>query len=119
MKGQKGINRTQLAAQYGVSQEQLDQRTAWAETPSMVAKRSRANVEAASVLAAATAEERPITDDDVLRVLRLWAIKENRTRTGVIPQGKPFVLSETMGLLNCQGGRLIATLHVKQYPKML
>merc|ERR1719215_1686144 len=30
-----------------------------------------------------------------------------------------FVHSETIGLLHCPGGRLLATLHTKQYPKVL
>lgn len=115
----EALCKAKLSAKFGVKAADLAQGTGWAESPSMVAQRSRANVEAARLLEVAEAEGRGITDDDVLRVLRLWAIRRNGDRKNVMPEGVKWVHCETVGLLHCSGGRLIATLHSKQYPKVL
>merc|ERR1719210_841964 len=89
------------------------------ESPAMAQQRAHANEEAAAVLEAAAGEARGVSDDDVLRVLRLWAIQKNGDRKSVMPDGATCVHSETVGLLQCSGSRLEATLHTKQYPKVL
>jgi hypothetical protein len=119
VKQKQMFQKAKLAAQFGVKPENLAQGTRWAESPSMIAMRSRANVEAASILDAAAAEGRKVSDEDVLRVLRLWAVKKNCDRKNVMPDGTSWVHSETVGLLHCSGTKLLATLHTKQYPKVI
>jgi len=118
-KGKEAYRKAMVSVGFGVKAENLAQGTGWAESSTMVAMRSKANVEAGSILEAAAAESRKINDADVLKVLRLWAVKKNLDRKNVMPEGKNFVYSENIGLLHCSGGRLIATLHTKQYPKVL
>ena len=43
---------------------------------------------------------------DVLAVLRLWRFKPNKNRKNAIPDGDPFVYSETMGLVRSRTGRI-------------
>jgi len=111
----EALRKARLSAKFGVKVEDMATRVSWAETPTMVASRSRANVEAAKILD----EKRKIVDNDVLRVLRLWAIKRNNDRKNVFPDGVSWVHSEVIGLLHCSGGRLIATLHTRSYPKVV
>jgi len=39
-----------------------------------------------------------VQDEDVLRALRQWGFRRNSGRTNVIPEGKDFVFSDTLGL---------------------
>jgi len=116
----EALRKARMCVKFGVKADELAQGTGWAETPEMVAMRSKANVEAARVLDLVAAEEgRKVTDADVLGVLRLWAVKQNRDRKMVMPEGSAWVHSETCGLLQCKGADLMATYHVKQYPKVM
>jgi len=115
----EALRKAKLSAKFGVKVEDMAAGVGWAESPDMVARRSRANVEATKILEAATTEGRKITTEEVLRVLRLWAVKKNGDRKNVMPTGTTWVHSETIGLLHCSGGRLIATLHTRAYPKVL
>lgn len=119
MEQKEAYRKAQLSAQYGVKADELAKGTGWAESPAMVAMRSRANLEASSILDNVEAETRKVTDEDVLKVLRLWAVKKNGDRKNVFPDGMNWVHSETIGLLHCAGSRLMATLHCNQYPKVL
>ena len=59
---------------------------------------------------------KPITGDgDLLEVLQLWRFKPNRTRKNVVPEGAPFVFSETLGLVRSRTGKLIMTNITRQY----
>jgi len=118
-KVRQALRKAKLSAKFGVKVEDMAAGVGWAESPSMVASRSRANVEATKILEEAAAEGRKITSEEVLRVLRLWAVKRNGDRKNVMPEGMTWVHSETIGLLHCSGGRLIATLHTRAYPKVL
>ena len=48
-------------------------------------------------------QSRPITDEDVLSVLSSWSVKKNVDRRNVMPEGSPYVLSETFGLVRKRG----------------
>lgn len=81
--------------------------------------RREAQQEAARILKDAKADgNRPITDDDVLRCLRLWGFKENQNRGNVMPEGATFVHSDTIGLIKmstCE--RTLVTCGTKRYPE--
>uniref|UniRef100_A0A7S4QAD1 Uncharacterized protein n=1 Tax=Alexandrium monilatum TaxID=311494 RepID=A0A7S4QAD1_9DINO len=79
--------------------------------------RRKAQKEAASILEAAKAEgNRAISDEEVLRCLRLWGFKENENRGNVMPEGVTFVHSDTIGLIKmstCE--RTLVTVGSKRY----
>ena len=54
-------------------------------------------------------------DGDLLEVLQRWRFKPNRTRKNVVPEGAPFVFSETLGLVRSRTGKLIMTNITRQY----
>ena len=54
-------------------------------------------------------------DGDLLEVLQLWRFKPNRTRKNVVPEGVPFVFSETLGLVRSRTGKFIMTNIARQY----
>ena len=57
-------------------------------------------------------------DGDLLEVLQLWRFKPNRTRKNVVPEGVPFVFSETLGLVRSLSGKLIMTNITRQYDRV-
>ncbi|CAK0849162.1 unnamed protein product [Prorocentrum cordatum] len=62
--------------------------------------RRKAQERAREILKAADQQGgRPVTDDELLSCLRLWAFKENTNRTNVTPEGETFVYSDTIGLI--------------------
>eukprot|EP00927_Polykrikos_kofoidii_P078335 TRINITY_DN7516_c0_g1_i1.p1 TRINITY_DN7516_c0_g1~~TRINITY_DN7516_c0_g1_i1.p1 ORF type:complete len:480 (+),score=52.83 TRINITY_DN7516_c0_g1_i1:75-1514(+) len=67
-------------------------------------QRQRANSEAHRRLALAQEHGRPISDADVLAVLRLWRFLPNRFRTNVLPKGVDSVDSCTLGLISDRAG---------------
>ena len=77
-------------------------------------KRSRkgANTEAEVLLASGCA----ITDETILRVLRLWQFTENVTRANVMPRGVDFVFSETLGLVSTRDGKVTVSKLTKRFP---
>ena len=56
-----------------------------------------------------------IGDIDVVEVLRLWRFKPNKSRKNVIPDGAPFVYSETIGLVRSRTGRIAMTEITRTY----
>jgi len=103
-----------LSAKFGVNVEDMD----LSEWPAMAAARSRANVEAQNILEQTEVEGgRKITDEEVLRVLRLWAIKRNRGRRNTMPTGMSWVHCEVVGLNSTRGN--FATRHTREYPKVM
>ena len=77
-------------------------------------KRSRkgANTEAEVLLASGCA----ITDETILRVLRMWQFTENVTRANVMPRGVNFVFSETLGLVSTRDGKVTVSKLTKRFP---
>ena len=77
-------------------------------------KRSRkgANSKAEELLDSSCA----ITDEIILRVLRMWLFSENTTRANVMPRGVDFVFSETLGLVSTRNGQVTASRLTKRYP---
>jgi len=48
-----------------------------------------------------------ISDSDMLQVLRAWGFRRNDARKNVLPQGKDWVHSDTLGLVRSRDGRVI------------
>jgi len=71
------------------------------------AKRKHANIEARRRLVLANKQGRHVSDADVLAVLRLWAFEQNRNRPNVLPKGKKWVYSATLGLIRDRTGHLM------------
>jgi len=119
LRAKRALSKASLSKKFGIKVEDLAQGTSWAECPQMIAARSRANVEAESVLDEVARTGRKVSDEDVLRVLRLWAIRRNADRKVVMPEGVRMVHSETVGLLRCKGNEYLATFHCREYPKVM
>ena len=49
---------------------------------------------------------RMVTDADVLRLLRQWAFRKNKSRRNVLPPGSDFVESDTLGIVATRDGRV-------------
>ena len=77
-------------------------------------KRSRkgANSKAEELLDSGCA----ITEEKILRVLRMWQFTENVSRANVMPRGVDFVFSETLGLVSTRNGQVTASRLTKRYP---
>merc|ERR1719343_1630835 len=70
-------------------------------------KREYANKEARERLAAARENCRPVSDTDVLAVLRLWPFLPNKFRVNVMPKGVKQVNSTTVGIIGDRTGRTL------------
>lgn len=89
-----------VAKKLGVDRRQLTANKTTAETTEVRASRLAANELAKMVLKDVAATRRKISDRDVVAVLRMWGFKENSNRGNVIPEGKTFVFSDTLGLVS-------------------
>ena len=79
------------------------------ETAQMQRGRLIADATAAQILERAAVDGGRITDDDILRVFRQWRFKKNDVRTNVLPEGKPWVFSDTLGLIRDRCGKYMLT----------
>mmetsp|Transcript_44893 Transcript_44893/g.143815 ORF Transcript_44893/g.143815 Transcript_44893/m.143815 type:complete len:563 (-) Transcript_44893:64-1752(-) len=62
----------------------------------------------------------PISDDDVLEVLRVWSFTMNPVRKNVIPEGESWVFSDTMGLVRSRcTGKPVESRLSSDYPDIL
>jgi len=76
--------------------------------------RHKAEQKAGELLAKLPSE--PVTDEEILGVLRRWRFKWNKTRKNVIPTGKHAVHSDTLGLVHRLDGRLVPTRATMKHP---
>ena len=79
------------------------------ETAQMQRGRLIADATAAQILERAEVDGGRITDDDIMRVFRQWRFKRNDARTNVLPEGKPWVFSDTLGLIRDRCGKYMLT----------
>mmetsp|Transcript_124233 Transcript_124233/g.247551 ORF Transcript_124233/g.247551 Transcript_124233/m.247551 type:complete len:510 (+) Transcript_124233:70-1599(+) len=86
----------------------------WMETTEMREKRLRAESAAEEVLK--QAEEVPVTDQQLLDVLRQWGFRKNNVRRNVLPTGKTWVESDTLGLMRNQAGVFNVSISSRAYP---
>jgi len=86
----------------------------WMETTEMREKRLRAEKAAEEVLK--QAEEVPVTDQQLLEVLRKWGFRKNSIRRSVLPNGKQWVESDTLGLMRNQAGVFSVSISTREYP---
>jgi len=89
-----------VAEKLGVDRRVLTGNKVTSETTEVRAARLAANELAKMVLKDVADKRRKICDRDVVAVLRMWGFKENTNRRGVIPDGKDFVFSDTLGLVS-------------------
>ena len=66
-------------------------------------------------LAGKLIEQTHLSNDNVLKVLRLWHFNHNRSRANVMPAGVDSVQSDTLGLVRSRDGRVIATMNIVKY----
>ena len=78
--------------------------------------REMANERARLIMVKRDRECRPISDDDILAILRLWGFRKNRSRQNVIPDGSQYVLSDTLGLVSDRRGATVAAMHTLAFP---
>eukprot|EP00747_Dinoflagellata_sp_TGD_P120381 gnl/TRDRNA2_/TRDRNA2_173229_c0_seq5.p1 gnl/TRDRNA2_/TRDRNA2_173229_c0~~gnl/TRDRNA2_/TRDRNA2_173229_c0_seq5.p1 ORF type:complete len:896 (-),score=161.02 gnl/TRDRNA2_/TRDRNA2_173229_c0_seq5:19-2706(-) len=71
------------------------------QQPSVERDRKAANDLAKQILAELQAGAAP-SDEQVLQVLRKWGFEENTSRVNVLPDGKSFVHSDTLGLITAR-----------------
>ena len=66
-------------------------------------------------LAGQLLDQTHVSDDGVLKVLRLWHFNHNRTRANVMPAGVDSVQSDTLGLVRSRDGRVLATISTVKF----
>eukprot|EP00933_Yihiella_yeosuensis_P035971 TRINITY_DN2966_c0_g2_i1.p1 TRINITY_DN2966_c0_g2~~TRINITY_DN2966_c0_g2_i1.p1 ORF type:complete len:487 (-),score=123.84 TRINITY_DN2966_c0_g2_i1:185-1645(-) len=110
--------RKELAKNLGLKLEDLQVSKGGGESTLMRAHRLVANREATKRLAAAAKAKRPITPDEVLKTLQEWAFARNPNRTNVLPNGRDWVWSDTIGLLRDRMGDIHLTRPTERYPEV-
>eukprot|EP00421_Protoceratium_reticulatum_P043604 CAMPEP_0168444948 /NCGR_PEP_ID=MMETSP0228-20121227/45311_1 /TAXON_ID=133427 /ORGANISM="Protoceratium reticulatum, Strain CCCM 535 (=CCMP 1889)" /LENGTH=408 /DNA_ID=CAMNT_0008459405 /DNA_START=62 /DNA_END=1285 /DNA_ORIENTATION=- len=89
------------------------------ETNDLQAQRLAADCEACNALSRADKAGTRITDKDVHSAMELWAFRKNESRQNVLPEGKTWVNSDTLGLIRDRTGRYMATPPTKDYPHFM
>ena len=72
-------------------------------------RRGAANAAAAGLLAASQAAGTPVSRSDVEGVLLSWGFGRNARRANVCPDGKTWVRSDSLGLIQTRDGKVEAT----------
>lgn len=111
--------RRELCKRCGLKPEDLKMEAAWNETLWSRAHRLLANRYAQEFLDEAARSKKAITKEQVLKVLKSWAFGRNTGRQNVMPKGKDFVWSDTVGLLRDRTGDIHVTGPSKRYPAVV
>lgn len=82
------------------------------EDKSLPAQRRAANVHAADILS----KNNSITKAHVEELLNLWGFEENFSRKNVVPRGKSFVYSDSLGAVRTRTGEVHVTQATSMYP---
>ena len=61
---------------------------------------------------------RMVTDSEVLRVLRQWSFRKNRTRKNVRPDGADHVESDTLGIVATRDGRVCLSKQTRKHTNL-
>lgn len=86
------------------------------EKQEVTRRRRIANSVAKSLLEEAHEQSRPVSDQDVLTALRVWGFGKNEQRTNVLPKGKTWVHSDTLGLLRTRSQRTCVAAASRAHP---
>jgi hypothetical protein len=74
---------------------------------------------AADALAARTLKAgKKVTQDDVTAVLERWGFSENLNRLNVLPEGRKFIYSDTLGAIRRRTGEVGVTPPTTRYPNV-
>eukprot|EP00927_Polykrikos_kofoidii_P034791 TRINITY_DN29435_c0_g1_i1.p1 TRINITY_DN29435_c0_g1~~TRINITY_DN29435_c0_g1_i1.p1 ORF type:complete len:360 (+),score=55.90 TRINITY_DN29435_c0_g1_i1:95-1174(+) len=86
------------------------------EKQEVTRRRRIANSVAKSLLEEAHEQNRPVGDQDVLTALRVWGFLKNEQRTNVLPKGRTWVHSDTLGLLRTRSQRTCIAAASRAHP---
>ena len=81
----------------------------------MPRSRRRANQDAWAILEG-LGEDANLPDADVLKVLRTWRFKRNKTRRNVMQDGEEWIYSDTLGFVRDRKGRVCLTKTTQEHP---
>eukprot|EP00931_Biecheleriopsis_adriatica_P092312 TRINITY_DN66128_c0_g1_i1.p1 TRINITY_DN66128_c0_g1~~TRINITY_DN66128_c0_g1_i1.p1 ORF type:complete len:539 (+),score=113.61 TRINITY_DN66128_c0_g1_i1:243-1619(+) len=108
----------ELARKLGLPLAELQVFQGCEETLDDRASRLVAQKDAKEILEAADREGRIVTDEEMVRVLERWSFKKNNTRNNVMPKGRDWVFSDTLGMLRDRQGDIHLTAPTRRYPQV-
>lgn len=109
----------ELAKRCGLKLQDLRDDKNAGESAIMRAHRLVAQRTAKAALLAAKAEGRRVTDDEVTRTLQEWSFARNANRNNVMPDGRDWVWSDTLGLMRDRIGSIHITRATGKYPEVV
>lgn len=110
--------RRELARQLGIKVEEIGDSAGWGESLQVRGNRLLAQKEAKERLERADKTGTPISDEDVLWILKRWAFFKNPWRQNVMKEGQDYVFSDTLGLLRDRQGDIHLTSPTRRYPQV-
>jgi hypothetical protein len=124
---EKKVKEPRVTPQKGARDEQPTQAGAASgdeDQPEEVSESVQANRKEACALAAELVQQskkrrQKLTDDDLIKVLKLWKFGQNTSRTNVIPDGKQYVHSDTFGVVSMLTGEAMASHCVRSAPEVM
>mmetsp|Transcript_19346 Transcript_19346/g.56213 ORF Transcript_19346/g.56213 Transcript_19346/m.56213 type:complete len:711 (+) Transcript_19346:72-2204(+) len=108
----------EVADRLGVDRRNLTSNKQGGLSVELHATRIEAEVMSKLILETADTERQPVTDADVLHVLRLWGFRQNVTRQNVMREGVEWVNSDTLGLLAGYDGTVSVNGATRFYPSV-
>jgi len=105
-----------IAKKLGMTVESSEEIEATGESTEIRLQRRVADAIAAQKLRDATKAGKKITDADVSEVLSCWGFSENHGRLNVLPEGRKYVYSDTIGAIRRRTGEFGITPPTKKYP---
>jgi len=108
----------ELAKKCGLSLQDLRDNAHTGESAIMRAHRLVSQRTAKAALLAAKKEGRCVTDGEVLKTLHEWGFARNPNRNNVMPDGRDWVWSDTVGLMRDRTGDIHLTKATTNYPEV-
>ncbi|CAK0804261.1 unnamed protein product [Prorocentrum cordatum] len=108
----------ELAKKCGLSLQDLRDNTNTGESAIMRAHRLVSQRTAKAALLAAKKDGRCITDGELLKTLQEWGFARNPNRNNVMPDGRDWVWSDTLGLMRDRTGDIHLTKATTNYPEV-
>lgn len=109
-------HRKELAKKHGLRLQDLYVDKGAGESVIMRCHRLVADRQAEKFLKEAAKKKRAVSDDEVEKVLQMWAFRQNTARQNVMPRGTDWVWSDTVGLLRDRTGDVHLTDAATRYP---
>lgn len=105
-----------LAEQMGLKVESVEEIEAFGESRDIRLQRRVASALCERKLKEADKAGKKITDADVSEVLHCWGFAENNNRLNVLPSGRKYVYSDTVGAIRRRTGVFGVTPSTSKYP---